>query len=282
MLRDIAGPDLDAAAEMHRKLWEYAMLGIYLEDVGALREDTDVLAIAAGSEAPIYWLANRVGHIVATDIYGEGDFSDGEADATMLSDPAAFAPYPYREERLEVQSMNALALDFPDESFDIVYSLSSIEHFGGPAETARAAREIGRVLRPGGHAIIVTECLLARHPLDHPLVNYAIRLATGGRRCANATPRRRAVDAFTPRELQRDIIAPSGLSLVQPLSLDQSPETFDNVIQWGADGTIDPVMAAARPHIVLKGRGAPWTSVFLALTKHQPRRPAPRATTARS
>jgi len=267
MLREIAGPGLEPGSEMHRKLWEYAMLGLYLSESGALREDAAALAVAAGSEEPLYWLANRVGRVVATDIYGEGDFAYREAAATMLTDPTAFAPYPYREDRLEVRSMNALALDLPDASFDIVYSLSSIEHFGGPVETARAAREMARVLRPGGHLVIVTECLLGRHLLDAPLVNYAIRIATRGRRCATATPRRRATDAFTPRELQRDIIGPTGLQLVQPLSLEQSPESFDNVIRWGADGTLDPALEAARPHIVLKAFGAPWTSVFLALRK---------------
>jgi len=270
MLRDIAGPGLDRETEMHRKLWEFAMLGIYLEDAGALRADAEALAIAAGSEAPLYWLANRIRRVVATDIYGEGSFAYREAAVTMLSDPTAFAPYPYREDHLEVRAMNALALGFPDESFDIVYSISSIEHFGGPTEIARSAREMARVLRPGGHAVIVTECLLGRHPLDVPLVNYAIRVVSRGRRCANATPRRRAVDAFTPRELQRDIIGPSGLRLVQPLSLEQSPESLHNVIRWGTDGELDPAIAASRPHIVLRGFGAPWTSVFLALRKPGP------------
>lgn len=267
MLREIAGPALEPGRETHRKLWEYAMLGLYLDESGALREDAEALAIAAGSEEPLYWLANRVGRVVATDIYGEGDFAYREAAATMLSDPAALAPYPYREDRLEVHSMNALELEFADESFDIVYSLSSIEHFGGPPEKARAAREMARVLRPGGHLVIVTECLLGRHVLDVPLVNYAIRRLSGGRRCPTATPRRRATDAFTPRELQRDIIGPSGLELVQPLALEQSPETFENVIRWSAGGNLDPQLQEARPHIVMKAFGAPWTSVFLALRK---------------
>lgn len=267
MLRDITGPSLEPGREAHRKLWEYGMLGLFLEEAGALREDAAVLAIAAGTEEPLFWLADRVGRVVATDIYGEGDFAYREAAQSMLTDPGAFAPYPYRTDRLEVRSMNALALEFGDESFDVVYSLSSIEHFGGPRETATAAREMGRVLKPGGHLAIATECLLGHHPLDVPLVNYAIKLASRGRRCANATPRRRATDAFTPRELQRDIIGPSGLELVQPLRLDQSPRSHDNVIRWSLDATLDPERDASRPHIVLKAFGAPWTSVFLALRK---------------
>ncbi len=162
-LREIVGPGVAAGDEIHRKYWEFAMLGMYLHDAGALHERTEVLATAAGSDASLFWLANRVGRVVATDIYGEGSFAHREAHTTMLTNPAAFAPYPYNADRLEVRAMKPLDLEFPDESFDVVYSLSSIEHFGGPAETARAARELGRVLRPGGHMVVVTECLLDRH-----------------------------------------------------------------------------------------------------------------------
>jgi SAM-dependent methyltransferase len=42
-------------------------------------------------------------------------------------------------------------LPFQDASFDLIYSMGTIEHF---AETERAVDEIARVLRPGGRAII--------------------------------------------------------------------------------------------------------------------------------
>src|SRR5512133_3149491 len=76
--------------EIQRKHWEFAILTLFLVDVGKLDERAQVL----------YWLANRVRRIVATDIYGEGEFGTREAEASMLTDPAAFAPYPYPEERL--------------------------------------------------------------------------------------------------------------------------------------------------------------------------------------
>ena len=62
--------------------------------------------------------------------------------------------------------MDGRRLTFPDASFDAVFTVSSIEHFGAPGDVARAAAEIGRVLRPGGHALIITECLVHYHPLD--------------------------------------------------------------------------------------------------------------------
>nr|AAP58536.1 putative methyltransferase [uncultured Acidobacteriota bacterium] len=42
-------------------------------------------------------------------------------------------------------------LPFADASFDAIYSMGTIEHFD---ETERAVREMARVLRPGGRAII--------------------------------------------------------------------------------------------------------------------------------
>jgi ubiquinone/menaquinone biosynthesis C-methylase UbiE len=272
-IREIV-PNLEPEAELHRKYWEYATLTLFLEDVGALHDDAEVLDVGAGHEEVVYWLANRVGRVVATDIYGEGAFAGREAEASMLSDPSAFAPYPYREDRLEARSMDARSLELPDASFEVVFSLSSIEHFGSSLDIAQAARELGRVLRPGGHAFVVTECFLARHPLNSRLVQTAIRALTLGRLAKGATPRHRAIEVFTPAELLRQIVRPAGLVLLQQLDRTLSPETWENVQSWVGDG-LQPATGAPFPHIILQHRGtfpfktygAPWTSVALAMRK---------------
>ena len=137
-----------SASQPHRKAWEFAMGALFLSEVGRLNGDAEILDVAAGHEEIVFWLAQRARRVVATDIYGRGAFGDREAAASMLADPAAHAPYPYPNERLEVLDMDARQLAFEDESFDAVVSFSSIEHFGSPRGIAAGAREIGRVLRP--------------------------------------------------------------------------------------------------------------------------------------
>lgn len=268
MLRAIL-PERDPVAHVERKVWEFAQLALFLGEVGRLREETEVLAIGAGDERIVFWLANRVGRVVATDIYGEGDFAGREAAPSMLEDPAAHAPFAYREDRLEVRWMDARELDFPDESFDVCFSLSSIEHFGSPAEIARSAREMARVLRPGGHAMVVTECFVRRHPLNAAPVDLAVRLGTLGRRRRNATLRRRAVvdQVFTPRELLKRIVEPSGLELMQPLDLSLSEESWDNLTVSGEEGRLHPKSGDYWPHVLLQSDRSAFTSVALPLQK---------------
>ncbi|HYE15808.1 MAG TPA: class I SAM-dependent methyltransferase, partial [Pyrinomonadaceae bacterium] len=52
----------------------------------------------------------------------------------------------------EFSVADAEALDFPDESFDLVYSHGVLHH---TPDAAAAVREIQRVLRPGGRAVVM-------------------------------------------------------------------------------------------------------------------------------
>jgi SAM-dependent methyltransferase len=185
----------------------------------------------------------------------------------MLTDAASHAPFAYREDRLEVTYADARELPFGDASFDVVFSLSSIEHFGGPRDVARAAREMGRVLKPGGHAVVVTECLVRLDPRETALADSAVRALTLNRKRKGATPRRRLIEAFTPRELRTRIVAPSGLDLVQQLDLSLSPESWDNLTVTHPDGSLDPATGDFYPHVLLKSGRSVFTSVCLPLRK---------------
>ena len=118
---------------MHRKGYEFAQLLFGLTRLGALSPDARVLSVGAGHEAPLYWLANRLRLVVATDMY-DTSWSQAwaaEGDDRVLKRPEDYATFPYRQDRLVFLKMDGRRLAFPDASFDIVYSLSSIEHFGG-------------------------------------------------------------------------------------------------------------------------------------------------------
>lgn len=54
-------------------------------------------------------------------------------------------------ERVRFEVMSADALDFPDDSFDVVFISNSLHHL---ADVATAMAEMRRVLKPGGYLII--------------------------------------------------------------------------------------------------------------------------------
>lgn len=262
-----ATPPARALAE--RKQWERGMLALALSQTGALTPRSTVLAIGAGSEPVVFWLANRAAKVTATDVYGEGKFAGVEAAESMLRNPADFAPIEFPRDRLVVRHMDARRLEFPDESFDIAYSLSSIEHFGSPEQIAGSAAEMGRVLKPRGTAVVVTECLVHLAVGDRAPIEFAIRLGTLGRKRRLATPRRRMAlgEAFTPRELDRWIVRPSGLRLVQPLDLGLSPYAWDNLTTVHPGGRLSTATGQLHPHALLRIHRSVFTSVCLVLQK---------------
>ncbi len=231
----IALPDHKIA--MHRKAYEFTQLIFGLERLGYLRDDVSVVSVGAGHEGVLYWLANRVGRVVATDMY-EGVWQSEmarEGDAGVLVNPADYAPFPYRTERLSFLKMDGRRLDFADASFDVAYSLSSIEHFGGVDAARAAIDEMARVVRPGGLVVIATEYILSG-PAYH--------------------------EAFLPAEIHRLFDRP-GLRLVQ--SIDE--HVYDRYEYAAVD------LQANRhqtPHMVVRDGDTVITSVMAFLTKDRP------------
>ncbi len=165
LLASLAVVPLDKPS-MHRKGYEFTQLLFGLTRLGFIRDDVDVLSVGAGHEAVLYWLANRVKRVIATDMYG-GVWQEAgarEGDASVLSNAARFAPFPYSKDRLIFLKMDGRFLAFEDASFDVVYSLSSIEHFDGFRGARLAMDEMARVLKPGGMLALATEYLLSGPP----------------------------------------------------------------------------------------------------------------------
>jgi SAM-dependent methyltransferase len=237
--RRLALPQLDMPEHpgwYHRKAWEWIQCVYGLERLDALGPAVRVLGVGAGHEPVLFYLANHSALTVATDLYG-GDFTDAiaaEADPGFLRDPSQYAPFEYARDRLVALPADGRRLPFAGGSFDVVYSLSSIEHFGGHDMAAMAMAEMGRVLRPGGICCVATELILEG--------------GTHG-------------EYFTREELDVWIIGPSGLVLVEPLDDTPPPRRYID------DPVPIPENPLKTPHLVLATGDLRWTSVMLFLRK---------------
>jgi SAM-dependent methyltransferase len=230
----------------HRKAWEFAQLMIGAQRLRAVSPEAFVLSVAAGHERPIFAFANQARIVFATDIYGTGEFSGRESEASMLVNPDAFAPFPYNRNRLVVQYMNALDLRYENDTFDLVFCLSSIEHFGGLEGGRRSLQEMYRVLKPGGLVMFTTECVVNGVP----------------------APRLPNLELFTPELVNMLATSVPGLELIEPIRFDISEATrrtvlnFDQVVQDLHRGKV------IYPHIVLEIGGCHFTSVSVFLRKN--------------
>lgn len=153
ILRSLGQPTV-----IHRKAWEYGLSIEGLERLGMVTPDAKAIAVGAGTEPVLYHFANCIGRMVATDLY---ENPNNEGTPVMLADPASFAPFPYRQDRLEVYRMPGDQLAFEDRTFDFAFCLSSIEHFGPRAVQRASLDEMARVVRPGGILCIITELILS-------------------------------------------------------------------------------------------------------------------------
>lgn len=240
------------------------MTALFLRDLRYLNDSVSILDVGAGTAQILFWLARRVRRVVAVDIYGRGRFREREATRAFLQDPSAFAPYDYPADRLEVRDMDAHALAFADETFDVAVSLSSIEHFGTFGDVAETVREMARVVKRTGHVFIATEVFVREDPTDRVIETVAGALRGVGLR-------RRAFrlrgDVFRPQELWSRVIEPSGLRLMQPLDVSLSDEAWVNVQRLRRDGSVRPSPGGPFPHVLMQMGRSKFTSVCLPLAK---------------
>lgn len=199
----------DHKMAMHRKSYEFTQLLFGLGRLGYLRDDVSVVSVGAGHECVLYWLANRVARVVATDTY-DGVWQTNmarEGDSAVLTAPEDYAPFPYRKDHLAFMRMDGRRLDLPDASFDVAYSLSSIEHFGGVEGARAAVDEMARVVRPGGLLAIATEYILSGPAYHEGFFPDQIREIFGRPHLELVQPiDERVYDryAFKPVDLQRN------------------------------------------------------------------------------
>jgi SAM-dependent methyltransferase len=151
--------DYDRLLQARRDDWEVDMAITALNDHGAVHGEAEILGAGAGHESTIYTLSRHVRRVWATDLYVTPGRWKREAATDMLIDPGRCAPAgsDYDLRRIVVQHVDMRNIPHPDSSFDGVFSSGSVEHVGEWKDIFQAAREIGRVVKPGGIISLSTE-----------------------------------------------------------------------------------------------------------------------------
>ena len=89
------------------------------------------------------------GRAVGIDIWSTTDLSGNSMENALRN-----AEVEGVRERVEIQNVDATAIKFPDNHFDVVLSNLCLHNIPTREARDKACREIARVLKPGGKAII--------------------------------------------------------------------------------------------------------------------------------
>ena len=229
----------------YRKGWEWTQCIYGLQKLGMLGADAKGLGVGAGREPLLFYFADRIQSVVGTDLYGNSTWSQqseggNEADAGILADVDRYCSRSFRKSNLALRNMDGRKLEFEVGEFDFVWSLSSIEHFGGHEAAAESVREMARVTRKGGIVAIATEFILTPNSPDHE-------------------------EYFTKDMFEKYVLnASPDLKLVQ---------SMDYTLP-GLEYLLDPIMVhlagdvhRCRHHIVLNDGRVQWTSVMCFFVK---------------
>jgi SAM-dependent methyltransferase len=238
--------------QIHRKDWEWTLGIIAMKRFGKLNEKNTAIGVGAGKELVLFYLANHLGHLYATDLYNTKDW-ENFAPADFPEDPSKYSPFPYNQSALTALRMDGTQLEFPSDRSDIVFSFSSIEHFGGEnySGALKSLKEMERVLKPGGIAVVATEYIINnKNPPD----------------LTNQFYNERTIYSHLIDKLDR-------MKLVEPLDLTISQKTLDkgiidasNAVDWDTS-RVDDEFKQTNPYIVIKLGNILVTSIMLVFQK---------------
>jgi len=235
----------DTKAYAYRKGWEWTQCIWGLHTLGAIDQNAKALGVGAGHEPVLYYLADHIQEVVGTDLYGNDTWTNNavggnEANAAVLENADAFCPRPYEKSRLRLLNMDGTDLQFNDEHFDFVWSLSSIEHFGGHAKAKQAMTEMARVTKKNGIVAVATEFIITPDCNDHP---EFFTKALFEKYILNASPHLKPVEAMS-------YALPPLEYLIDPIMIH-----------------LDQDVHRTRHHIILNDGHVQWTSVICFFRK---------------
>jgi SAM-dependent methyltransferase len=238
-----------SVALIHRKDWEWAQGVMAMKKFAKLDENSIAIGVGSGTEPVPFYLANNIKHVYATDLYGQNQAWNRAAPSDFLKYPERYSPFEYKKGALTVLNMDGTCLDFSADTFDIAFSFSSIEHFGGKRHSGAlaAVREIQRVLKPGGLAVIATEYIINNK--NH-------------------------YEFFNRHTIYSDLICKlEKLGLVEPLDLRISTSTLNCIIDFfSIDVNWDGLSVEYKknhPAILIRARNILFTSLMLVFRKGQ-------------
>ena len=115
------------------------------------RGDESVLDVGTGRGLLMIGAAKKLtsGRSVGIDIWSKEDLSGNSIENTLRN-----AELEGVRDRVKVANGDATKMDFSDNSFDVVLSNLCLHNIASREARDRACREIVRVLKPGGKAVI--------------------------------------------------------------------------------------------------------------------------------
>lgn len=173
-------------------------LRLVWERLGRLDGKRILLLGNGSSRKELYFLTQGIELLVVSDLSPEGLRAlRGSVDFDGFEDQLLFA------------AIDALALPFADESFDIVYAYDCVHHF---PDLDRFLREAFRVLRPGGQAIFRDDAFVPLWQFAKRTVLRPLAAVSHQRHAISPEDRRVTVEGgFRERDLERRVAKVGGV-----------------------------------------------------------------------
>lgn len=178
------------------------------DDFGVVMPGALICGVGAGAEPTTFALADKGCIVFPVDRYLEVTARSGVTPASMMVRPGQYTRRPYARGSVVPVHSDPRALALPSNFFDGVYATAEIGRLGSLDALAASVEEIGRILKPGGIATVTVEFLL-----EGP--NGAAGFDDD-------------VLLMTPDLIQRYVVAPSGMALIDAPSFEISSQTYDS------------------------------------------------------
>ena len=129
---------------------KYRMRDLMLSKIN-WKGDEKVLDIGSGRGLMLNGAAKflTTGKAIGIDIWRPEDLSDN-----TLTNALANAAAEGVSDKIEILNQDAQKIEFPDNSFDVIFSVFCIHNIDDKVGIEKACMEVARVLKPGGTAMV--------------------------------------------------------------------------------------------------------------------------------